>query len=200
MTQVAKSDAFSLLNFGSVDDMNFALVELGDHLVNEGQTPGDELINPDKYEDIDSNTLKLLRSKMQEALDRPVLTEVKTENTDLVSKEPAEVLATNTDYNRDRLSGLTTVLTQLGFEVGMMVGTALSEEKWDAIEEAYEQNDQRRLSEFVQAHRGEFESVESLLTRIDKKRSSRRVGTLGKLTELGKLDDLSSRRKQVLSR
>ncbi|HEY9610616.1 hypothetical protein [Allocoleopsis sp.] len=198
MAQLAKSNVFSSLNFGSVDDMNFALVELGDHIKQNGEEPGDELVNPDKYEEIDSTLVKLLRDKMQQALDRPALTEQKPEAA--LTEQSPQVLATNEEYNRDRLSGLTNVLTQLGFEIGMMVGTALSEEKWDAIEEAYEQNDQRRLTEFVKSHQTEFESVEVMLASLDSKRASRRAGTLGKLNELGDLGNLRDRRTKVLTR
>lgn len=199
MAQVAKSSVYSPLNFNSVDDMNFALVELGDHIKQSGGEPSDELVNPDRYDEIDSSLVKLLRDKMQQALERPALTEQKPPEAALTEQSP-QVLATNEEYNRDRLSGLTNVLTQLGFEMGMMVGTALSEEKWDAIEEAYEENDQRRLLEFVNAHRNEFDSVESLLGKLDTKRSGRRAGTLGKLSELGDLSTMRDRRKKALTR
>lgn len=201
MARVAKSSVFSPLNFASVDDMNFALVEVGDHIKQNGEEPGDELVNPDKYDDIDSTLVKLLRDKMQQALDRPALAEQKQPETAITEQSQSpQVLATNEEYSRDRLSGLTNVLTQLGFEMGMMVGTALSEEKWDAIEEAYEDNDQRRLVEFVNAHRSEFDSVEGLLGKLDAKRSNRRAGTLGKLSELGDLSAMSDRRKKALTR
>lgn len=198
MAKLGKSNVFSSLNFDSVDDMNFALVELGDHIKQNGEEPGDELVNPDRYEEIDSSLVKLLRDKMQQALERPALAEQKSEAA--LTEQTSQVLATNEEYNRDRLSGLTNVLTQLGFEIGMMVGTALSEEKWDAIEEAYEQNDQRRLTEFVNAHRNEFDSVEGLLGKLDTKRTSRRAGTLGKLNELGNLGNLRDRRTKALAR
>lgn len=201
MAQLAKSSVFSSLNFASVDDMNFALVELGDHIKQDGQEPGDELVNPDKYEDISGALVKLLRDKMQQALDRPALAaQAQPTPEAAITEQSPQVLATNTDYNADRLSGLTNVLTQLGFEMGMMVGTALSEEKWDAIEEAYEDNDQRRLLEFVNAHRSEFDSVEGLLGKLDAKRSNRRAGTLGKLSKLGDLSAMSDRRKKALTR
>lgn len=63
MAQVAKSNAYSQLNFSSVEDMNFALVELGNQLRQEGTEPDDTLVNPDKYQQIDSATVKLLRDR-----------------------------------------------------------------------------------------------------------------------------------------
>lgn len=63
MAQLPKSNVFSSLNFSSVQDMNFALVELGNQLRQEGTNPDDTLVNPDKYQQIDSATVKLLRDK-----------------------------------------------------------------------------------------------------------------------------------------
>lgn len=206
MTQIEKSSVFKRLEFDSVDSMDIALIQFADTLKAEGKEVAEELQYPDRTTTISSENLKLFHTYMRQALTAPALPQALDQPEEeieppvgITSAEP-QCIATNGDYNRDRLSGLTNVLTQLGFEIGMMVGTALSEEKWDAIEEAYEQNDQRRLTEFVNAHRNEFESVESLLSTLDSKRSSRRAGTLGKLTELGNLSDLSSRRKKALTR
>lgn len=63
MAQVAKSNVYSSLNFQSVEEMNLALVELGNHLRQNGTEPSDELVNPDKYQQIDSVTVKMLRDK-----------------------------------------------------------------------------------------------------------------------------------------
>jgi hypothetical protein len=47
--------------------MNFALVELGNQLRQGGTEPGDELVNPDKYQQIDSATVKLLRDNKSQS-------------------------------------------------------------------------------------------------------------------------------------
>lgn len=205
MTQIEKSSVYKRLEFDSVDSMDIALIQFADTLRAEGKTVDQELQYPDRVTTISAENLKLFHAYMRQALTAPALSSSEPEPEDTPTPAPLaetspQVLAANEEYNRDRLSGLTNVLTQLGFEIGMMVGTALSEEKWDAIEEAYEQNDQRRLTEFVKSHQTEFESVEAMLTSLDAKRASRRAGTLGKLNELGDLGSLRDRRKKALAR
>ena len=209
-----KSDVYARLNFNSVEDMNIAMMEVGEYLTRQEKEVPEEFANPEKFADISKEHLTLLRDSMRKALEEPQqeppalpsgdepqtqADENKNGNGALTEGQP-QTLGTTQSFHSERLAGLQDTLVQLGFKLGDPTGILLSDAKWDAIEKAYLKRDEENLEAFVLAHKDSFVGVLDQLQKLANERTETRGTHLGKLNVIANFSDLNEKIASIQKR
>lgn len=194
----------------NVESLNLALLAIGDILKAEKKEIPEQLINPEKYEEISLEHLGLIRDRAREAsASEKALSQGKETPELMPSTEQEEGKITNAqqgqdlakesneaETNRDKaISSLRAILSNLETTyVAQAIGQSLSDEFWLALDQAKAMQDQKHLERKI----GELEEdFNEAIDAIEDTKQKRQIWENESLERTRKLSNFSSLGKKL---
>lgn len=194
MNALPKLEVFQRLNFTSIEDMNIALMDVGEQLKAQGQEIPAELIKPEDFADISKEHLTLLRDRMQQALEL-ALPEQASNNGAIA---PTSSQLKNHDQPLEvapgTLAGFRETLKQLGVEyVAKAAGYDISDSFFLALDKALAERNEQNLRSRLDGYRNEFDDAVESIKQTAQEREAWQKESLGKFSALANFSDLDEK-------
>jgi hypothetical protein len=208
---ISKQKAYQLLDFASLDDMNLALMELAKCLEGMGKEVPEELKDPEKFEGITKEHLKLLRDYIRNALAEPGSAALPSGNSqpETPQQEPTNGNGNGSIVERfdesisappqteafvGALAGFRETLKQLGVQyVAKAAGYDISDSFFLALDKALAERNKQNLSERIDIYRAEFDSAVESIHQVAQERQEWEGETLGKFNAMADFTDLDKK-------
>jgi hypothetical protein len=216
---IKKAEALSLLKQGgidleSVEGLNLALRSAANVLKAEEKEVPEEFINPEKYEEIETEHLAIVKNLAIEASEKSLSPgkemaelapsageEESQEKGKITNTHQAQDLAQEPNQNRENaIKSLRTILNDLGTNyVAQAVGQSISDEFWLALEQSRAKQDEKHLRRVIEGLQGEFNEAVDAITDTKRRREEWENESLGKLSDISDFSGMAEKLEVVQS-